>query len=85
MCTDDTTHLKINNIITKGEPKDVALDPCHMMLYWTDPGRSTIGVVRIKRDEQLADTIVPVASTDILTSEDGLVKPESIAVDSCDG
>ena len=67
----------------KGQPKDVALDPCHMMLYWTDPVRSTVGVVRIKRNE--LDQIRPVLSAEILTAADGLVKPTAIAVDSCNG
>jgi low density lipoprotein receptor-related protein 5/6 len=83
--TDQMRHFRVNNIVFKrsGQPKDVALDPCHMLLYWTDPVWSAIGVARIERNN--LDHIIPVTSAQILTAEDDLVKPTSIAADSCSG
>ena len=54
-----------------------------MMLYWTDKVLSTIGVVRLKRNE--LNEISPGVSKDILTSENELKEPTAIAVDSCAG
>jgi hypothetical protein len=81
LCSDKKVHFRVNNIVikTSGKPKDVALDPCHMMLYWTDPVRHAIGVARIKRDD--LGKIIPITSAEILTA----VAPTSIAVDSCNG
>ena len=70
-------------VANKGKPEGVALDPCNMLLYWTDPTHSTISVAKLQRDEYGA--VKPVMSTVLLTAEDGLKWPFAIAVDSCAG
>jgi sugar lactone lactonase YvrE len=83
-CSDGRLELFGSNIVAnKGQPESVALDPCNMMLYWTDQTRSTIGVVNIRRND--LNNVVAGASMDILSSQDGLKSPSAIAVDSCAG
>ena len=54
-----------------------------MMLYWTDPSRSTISVAKLQRDDK--GDLRAVLTKDILTASDGLREPFGIAVDSCAG
>ncbi|XP_062518507.1 protein cueball-like [Corticium candelabrum] len=84
-CSDDspTTFLAVNIVSNNGKPEGVALDPCNMMLYWTDPSRSTISVAKLQRDDK--GDIRAVMTKDILTAKNGLSKPFGIAVDSCAG
>ncbi|XP_062518866.1 low-density lipoprotein receptor-related protein 4-like isoform X2 [Corticium candelabrum] len=83
-CADDRFDYHIKSVAWNLERTGgVALHQCNTMVYWTDLGRSTISVMKVGKNN--LDEVTRGVSKDILTAEDGLEEPLSIAVDSCAG
>ncbi|XP_062518856.1 low-density lipoprotein receptor-related protein 4-like isoform X2 [Corticium candelabrum] len=83
-CAEDQFDYHIKSVAWNLESTGgVALDQCNTMVYWTDLDRSTISVMKVGKNNR--DEVTRGVSKDILTAEDGLGEPFSIAVDSCAG